>query len=470
MAQQLAPYTFTGQSTLFQTLTNNTSSTNADFGNTFIQQYSLELVHKFPALFSEQTFYLQTFPSQQFYQLPLQVRKINTVVVNVGNSNGTTTSGAGFNWPVKECPTMEYWNVLNMTNNITSDIPLYYFFYNGQLGIYPKPADGYNPITIRAQVETVATSQADYTTGTIASVPYALALTASPTLGATSLSLTGVWSLPTGTYQILFSDSENILATMTNGSAIVALQNEIIGTPNYPLALTAAPATGATTATLTTAFTLTTGTYTMTFSDGENIQATLTNGLTTVTLATAITGSPNSVVYINSSTGTNVVNITTAVTFRTAQGGDIVTGTGTSWNASMVGYMFRISQTQAANGGDGYPYTVQKVYDTTHLALNTSYGGTAISAASAAYTMGQISIIPTSYQLIPVYRTCERYYRVIVKDKELAKAFGDDADKLFAQMEIDYGNKDTDPTVQDDFGTPIVNPNLALNTTQSTGL
>lgn len=469
MAQQLAPYTFTGQGTLFTTLSNNTSSTNTDFGNTFINQYTIELVHKFPALFTEQTYYLQTYPSQQFYTLPAQIRKINTVVVNVGNTNGTTTTGAGFNWPVEECPTMEYWNTLNMTNNITSDIPLYYFFYNGQLGIYPKPANGYNPITIRAQAEITSISQSDYTTGTIVSVPYALTLTAAPTLGATSLSLTGAWALPTGTYQILFSDYENILATMTNGSAIVALQNEIIGTPNYPLALTAAPATGATTATLTAVFALTSGTYQMTFSDGETILATLTNGATSVTLATAITGSPDSVVYINSSTGTNVVNISTAVTFRTAQGGDIVTGSGTSWNASMVGYMFRMPYSSSANGGDNFPYVINQVFTTTILALNTSYGGTAITAGSSTYTIGQISIIPTAYQLIPVYRTLELYYTVILKDEERQKKYKEQADLLFDQMEDDYGNKDTDPTVHDDFGTSIVNPNLAINTTQSTG-
>lgn len=470
MSQLLAPFTFTGQTSLFTKLTNNTSSANEDFGNTFINQYTLELIHRFPSLFSEQTFYLQTFPNQQFYTLPAQIRKINTVVINVGTNNGTTVTGAGFNWPVKECPTMEYWNVLNMTNNITSDIPLYYFYYNGQLGIYPKPANGYNPITIRAQAEVTSISQADYTTGTITSVPYALTLTAAPVLADTTCTLTGAWTLPTGTYQILFSDYENILATMTNGSAIVALQNDIQGTPDYPLAFTAAPATGATSGTLTTNFTLDTGTYLMTFSDGEIISVTLTNGSAAVTFATAITGSPTSVVLINNSTGGNIVNITTAVTFRTSQGGDIVTGSGTSWNASMVGYMFKMPYSSSANGGDNFPYVINQVYSTSTLALNTSYGGTAITGGSSTYTIGQISIIPTSYQLIPVYRAVERYYKTVFKDKELADEYGLDADKLFAQMEVDYGNKDTDPTVQDDFGTPIVNPNLALNVTQSTGL
>lgn len=474
MAQILFPLTFTGQTSIFEKLTNNTSSANDDFGNTFINQYTIELVHKFPALFSEQTYTLQTFPNQRYYTLPLQVRKVNTVVINVGNIEGTTTTGAGFNWPVKECPSQEYWNEINMVNNITSDIPLYYWVQNvgnvTQVGIYPMPAAGYNPITIRAQAEITSVSQSDYTTGTIVSVPYAQTLTAIPALAATSVSLTGTWALPTGTYQMLFSDGENILASMTNGSTIAALQAQIVGTPNYPLAFTAAPATGATTATLTTTFTLTSGIYLMTFSDGEVINVTLTNGSTSVTFVTAVTGSPNSVVTINNSSGGNIVNISTAVTMRTAQGGDIVTGSGTSWNASMVGYMFRMPYSSSANGGDNFPYTINQVYNATILALNTSYAGTAISAGNSTYTIGQISIIPTAYQLIPSYRATERYYKVVKKDADLAKAFGDDADKLFAQMMADYGNKDTDPTVQDDFGTPMINPNLAINLTQSTGL
>lgn len=474
MAQILFPLTFTGQTALFETLTNNTSTANDDFGNTFNNQYTLELVHKFPALFSEQTFTLQTFPSIRYYTLPASLRKVNTVVINVGNIEGTTTTGAGFNWPVKECPTQEYWNEINMVNNITSDIPLYYWVQESggvlQLGIYPMPAAGYNPITIRGQVEITSVSQPDYTTGTITSVPYAQTLIASPVLAATSVTLSGAWALPTATYQMLFSDGEIILASMTNGSAVAALQAEIVGTPNYPLAFTSAPVTGATTGTLTTAFALTTGTYLMTFSDGEVISCTLTNSSTAVVLATAITGTPNSVVAINNSSGGNIVNISTAVTMRSSQGGDIVTGSGTSWNASMVGKMFRMPYSSSANGGDNFPYIINQVYSTTVLGLNTSYGGTAIAAGSSTYTIGQISIIPTAYQLIPPYRTTARYYKVVAKEKELATEYENDADKLFAQMMIDYGNKDTDPTVQDDFGTPMVNPNLAINLTQSTGL
>lgn len=387
----MSVFTFTGQQTLFTTLTNNTSAANVTFANTFINQYTLELVHKFPALFSEQTFFLQTYPNQQFYTLPLQLRKVNTVVINVGNTGSgvpTTVTGAGFNWPVKECPTREYWNELNMTNNITSDIPLYYFVYNGQIGIYPKPAAGYNPITIQGQAEVTSISQPDVTTTTIVAVPYTQTLTAPPAAGALAATLTGTWALPTNTYQMIFSDGENILVTLTNGSAAVTWSEALAST------------------------------------------------------------------------------VTTAVSIRTSAGGDIITGATTAFTAQQVGYSINIAQPS----GDGFWYTIGTYYNSTTIALTTSYGGAAIVAGAVACVIGQASIIPSSYQFIPVYRAVERYYKTIVKDKTLAEQYGEDADKLFAQMEVDYGNKDTDPSIQDDFGTPIINPNLAINTTQSTGL
>lgn len=380
--------TYTGQRNIFTTLTNNTSATNLTFADTFINQYTLELVHKFPSIFSEDTFTLQTYPNQQYYTLPQRLRKINTVVINVGNTGSavpTTVTGAGFNWPVDECPTTEYWNVINMTNNITSDIPLYYLFYNNQLGIYPKPAAGYNPITIRGQVEVASITQADDTATTVVSVPYAQTLTGAPAAGALSATLTGNWALPTNTYQMVFSDGETILVTLTNGSTAVTWTEALANT------------------------------------------------------------------------------VTTAVSVRTSGGGDIVTGSGTAFTQSMVGYVMQIAQTT----GDGQWYTIGTYYNSTTIALTNAYAGTAIVAGSAAATIGQASIIPPAYQLIPVYRAVARYYKTIKINEGLAKVYEEDAMTLTAQMDEDYGAKNTDPTVNDDFGTPLVNPNLAINVTGS---
>lgn len=380
--------TFTAQNTLYQTLTNNTSSANVVNGNTFIQQFTLELVHKYPFITGERTFTnLQTFPGQQFYNLSSRIRKLGTIVINVGNTGGTTTTGAGFNWPVLEAPSRQFWNNLNLTNNISSDIPQYFFFYNNQLGIYPKPASGYNPVTLTGQVEIGPTSTADYTTGTITTIPYGLTSTAVLVVGVTSLTLTGAFTLPTGTYQLVTSGGNTVLALFTNGSTAVTWME--------PLA--------------------------------------------------------------NAST--------TSLIIRTALGGEIITGSGTSWTTAMTNFVFQVAEPT----GDNFWYTVAQVFDSTHLALTAPYEGNAISAGSSTYIIGEASIIPQAYQFIPVYRSCALYYTVIVRDDERKKEYKDLADVLEAQMRDDYGDKNTDPTIQDDFGRALINPNLTINTTQSTG-
>ncbi len=129
----------------------------------------------------------------------------------------------------------------------------------------------------------------------------------------------------------------------------------------------------------------------------------------------------------------------------------------------MANYTFTIAQPT----GDGFFYKIDTVYDTTHLCLTTSYGGATIAAGSSTYTIGQGSIIPQAYQYLPVYRSTELYYSIIKKDEALQKKFGELATRLEAILEGDQGDKDSDPTVQDDFGTQIINPNLTVNITQS---
>jgi len=110
---------------------------------------------------------------------------------------------------------------LNMNQNIQSDIPQYYFFYDGQVGLYPMPAVGYNAMTIRFQEDSKNFSQPDYTTGTIVSVPFTATLTATPIVGALAATLSSNWTLPTGTWEMVFSTGEKRLVTLTNGATTV---------------------------------------------------------------------------------------------------------------------------------------------------------------------------------------------------------------------------------------------------------
>lgn len=377
--------TYTSSRNLFGTLTNNSIAANLTLGDTLINQYSLQLIHSFNNIFTEKEFTLQTYPNQQFYRIPQRIRKLGTVQINVGGADSINSTGTGFSWNPKEAPTRTFWNQLNLVKNIRSDIPQWYFFFDNEVGIYPKPAIGYNPMYITGQVEIEPLSVADYTTGTITTIPYSITWTGALAVDAVSATLNAVFPFATGTYEIEMSSGEKILATCTSGSTAV--------TWTQPLDLVA----------------------------------------------------------------------TTAATLRTASGGDIVTGSGSSWTSAKNGFVFQVAQPT----GDGYWYIVDEVLDTTHLSLKTQYSGATITAGSATYILGQASLIPEAYQYIPVYRAAETYYTTISLDQVRAGKYKALADQLESAMRIDYGNKDTDPTCSDsDY--PVVNPNLTVNISDST--
>ena len=369
---------FTGSSTTTG-LTNNYTAANIAWGQTFINQFTLETLHKFPLIISEKSYSyngFQTLPNTQFYTLPVPMRKISTVVVTVGNS--TTYPGVGFNWFVRECPNLQYWNQLNLTNNIMSDIPQYFMVINGQLGLYPRPAVGYNPITIIGQAEPVALSTADITTATI-TTPKALTLLIAPSIGDLTATLSTNFLLPTGTYQILFSSGEQRLCTLTiNSTAVV-----------WTTALTAVA--------------------------------------------------------------------TTAVTIRTSTGGEILTIGTVTPTATWVGYVMQSTDQQW--------YHIDGYINSTTVSISQPYTGAALS--TAASTIGQASLIPQAYQMLPLYRAAELYYSVVSKDESRQKTYKGLADTLEATIRNVEGNKSTDPTIEDNIDKQLINPNLAVNITGS---
>jgi len=78
----------------------------------------------------------------------------------------------------------------------------------------------------------------------------------------------------------------------------------------------------------------------------------------------------------------------------------------------MVGRWIRITQTTAANGGDNAWYQIGYYYSATSIGLKTEYQGSAISAGTAAYTIGQVSLLPEAYQMAPIYRAAALYWGI----------------------------------------------------------
>jgi hypothetical protein len=93
-----------------------------------------------------------------------------------------------------------------------------------------------------------------------------------------------------------------------------------------------------------------------------------------------------------------------------ANGGTALVGSGTTWTADMVGRYVKITETTAANGGDGFWYQIGAYTSATALTLSKPYEGTSIAAGSAAYTIGQCAVIPEAYDVGVVYRSTALYW------------------------------------------------------------
>lgn len=121
----------------------------------------------------------------------------------------------------------------------------------------------------------------------------------------------------------------------------------------------------------------------------------------------------------------NVVNLSiadyTTGTLSTA-GTTTVTGSGTSWNASMIGKYLQVTPTAvAATNGDGFWYKITAVASTTSLTIEKAYAGSNVTGAS--YTIGQVPAIPEAFHDAPVYKAVEIYYSTIEPEPNRAQMF-----------------------------------------------
>lgn len=153
-------------------------------------------------------------------------------------------------------------------------------------------------------------------------------------------------------------------------------------------------------------------------------------------------------------TGT-IVTLATAATITT------VTGSGTTWSAAMIGRWIRIDGVDAANAGDNFWYEIATVPSATTLTLVRTYGGTAISAGSATYTIGEVSLIPEPHDQLPVFEALKIYFTSIDPDPAKSKLYGAMFEENYAQMFKDYTSK-TNVVLDDGGDTDDINPNLQV--------
>lgn len=142
--------TFTNYNLDVPRIINNSASDNLLWATEVIMDSIRYLVTKY--YFNERTYTTPTVASQQFYNLPPQVKELINLTVTIG----------GVVWQPKECPSRQFWDALNVIT-FTQDFPSYFFVYNGQVGIYPNPSSAGNTITMNYKTRIVDLSMADVT-------------------------------------------------------------------------------------------------------------------------------------------------------------------------------------------------------------------------------------------------------------------------------------------------------------------
>lgn len=170
--------------------------------------------------FLETTKDMYTVAGQETYQIPNSFRKlIDMWVYSDANAGGSSTKSTIYTPEMVFDPTK--WKSVLQYRFGQQSVPYFTYVENTTYKIQPVPSVTGNKIKLRGRLQTVDLTIADYSTGSIVSVPFTTTTNASLAVGAVSAALSGNWTLPTGSYSIAFSGGDVVQAVFTNGSTAV---------------------------------------------------------------------------------------------------------------------------------------------------------------------------------------------------------------------------------------------------------
>lgn len=154
-----------------------------------------------------------------------------------------------------------------------------------------------------------------------------------------------------------------------------------------------------------------------------------------------------------------VADYTTGSIVTAVNGSATITGTGTTFTASMVGRWLRITESDTADKGDGFWYKIQSYTSGTVITLERPYQGTAITTGSAAYTISLCSLLPEQYQDLPIYGALRTYFTSVDPNAQKAQLYEGMYQNMYKTMEGDYSVKNQSVVIDsgDDYDQP--NPN-----------
>lgn len=158
----------------------------------------------------------------------------------------------------------------------------------------------------------------------------------------------------------------------------------------------------------------------------------------------------------------SIADYTTGTVDAISNSDETVTGSGTTWTASMVGRWLRVtpSNTATANG-DGLWYEIASRTSNTEIELTKDYTGTSLTAgAGAAYIIGEVGLLPEEYQILPIYDALRQYFASVKPEAERAKAYDNLYKEHYQMLSRDWGSMSKSPVLDSGGHDGIPNPNF----------
>lgn len=157
----------------------------------------------------------------------------------------------------------------------------------------------------------------------------------------------------------------------------------------------------------------------------------------------------------------SVDDYTTGTINSIAQNSRTVTGNATVWTAKMAGKWIMIDDSDSLNTGDGVWYQIDSVTNATTLVLKRPYNGEDISSGTATYTIGQTSLLPEDFQILPVWMAAQIYYTSIQSDPTQAQLYSNLYLNGIKRLEESFSDRGTSPVIGDQEQ-QMINPNLTI--------
>jgi len=136
--------------------TKDTTSANLTYGDRIMNDFHRRLLALADWPFLHRLRTATTVASTTFVNLPYDIDQVESVFVTVGSTR----------YSPKPSPSRQHWDKLHYSS-YSSDTPEYWFVYNGQIGLWPRPSSSGNTISINGKIRVQDINTADYTTGTI---------------------------------------------------------------------------------------------------------------------------------------------------------------------------------------------------------------------------------------------------------------------------------------------------------------